>query len=107
MNAEIMYLRLLAINAKKHVLLERVFSFENSQVPLGMFAEDGTMLAATKSQSMHKLEDVMPGEKISSMHDVDATVVDGHPVIQMLIPPKILERSASSRILLTDLCNIS
>ena len=38
MNADLMYFRLLAINAKKNVPLKRVMSFENAPVPLSMFS---------------------------------------------------------------------
>ena len=48
---EMMYLRLLAINAKKNVPLERVLSFENSAVPLSLFADDGSLLSGKKKSS--------------------------------------------------------
>lgn len=71
MNAEIMYLRLLAINAKKQVPLERVSSLENSPVPLSMFARMGQCWLL-----MPQLLMVMQLYKCSSL-------------------PTILERSAS------------
>ena len=36
---------------------------------------------------MHKLEDLLPGDKISKINVCDAVVFDGHAVIQMLAPP--------------------
>ena len=81
-NGEIMYLRLLAMNATKKVPLKRVMEFENSPVPLSMFAEDGTMLSCTKSDFMHRLESL--ADKITSISNCDAIVYDGHASIQML-----------------------
>ena len=43
-NVEVMYLRLLAMNAFKKSL-ERVLSFENAPVPLSMFSDDGSMIS--------------------------------------------------------------
>jgi hypothetical protein len=83
-NGEVMYLRLLAVNAKKKVPLKRVLSFENAPVPLSLFAEDGTMLACAKSDFMHKLEELVPGDKITTIQRCDALLFDGHASIQML-----------------------
>ena len=89
MNAEVMYLRLLAINATKKVPLLRVLSFENSPVPLSMFKEDGTMITSKKSEFMHRLEALVPNKITTISEIVDATVYDGHAVIQLLQTLKI------------------
>ena len=52
-----MYLRLLAINAYKHVPLQRVMPFENTTVPLSLFTDAGEMVSPMKSDFMHKLEE--------------------------------------------------
>lgn len=59
MNAQVMYLRLLAINAMKKVPIERVLSYENSPIPLSLFTEDGSMIIPNKSQFMHKLSPLL------------------------------------------------
>ena len=83
-NGEIMYLRLLAINATKMVPLQRVMAFENAPVPQSIFLEDGSMVSCVKSDFMHKLEGLMPNDKITSIDSCDAIVYDGHASIQML-----------------------
>lgn len=83
-NAEIMYLRLLAVNSKKKVSLKRTMSFENAPVPLSMFKEDGTMMSCVKSQFMHKLEETVPGAKITAIESCDVVIFDPHAIIQML-----------------------
>lgn len=40
MNGEVMYLRLMAVNAKKKVPLQRVMSYNNYPVPLSLFLDD-------------------------------------------------------------------
>lgn len=88
MAGEIMYLRLLAINAVKRVPLQRVLAFENAPVPLSLFNEDGTMSACTKSDFMHKLEEIVTDEIKRKLEvPVDAVIFDGHAVIQALPPP--------------------
>ena len=67
--------------------MRRVLSFENAVVPLRLFAGDGTPLSCVKSQFMTKLEDLIPGEKITSVNETDAIISDGHAVIQMLGTP--------------------
>ena len=44
MNAEVVYLRLLAINAMKKVPIEHVNFYENSPMPLRLFTEDGNQV---------------------------------------------------------------
>ena len=56
---EMMYLRLLAVNAHKKVPLDRVMSSENLPTPPSLFYETGTMLYGTKSDFLHKLEDLV------------------------------------------------
>lgn len=87
MNGEVMYLRLLAVNALKKVPLKRVMSFENAPVPLSMFTDTGSMVSCAKSQFMHKLEEMIPGDKITAIASCDAMVFDGHAIIQTLLPP--------------------
>lgn len=59
-------------------------SFENAHVPLGMFLEDGTMFYGTKCEFMHKLEDLIPGDSITYLPNVDIIIWDGHAVIQLM-----------------------
>ena len=75
------------MNATKQVPLQRVLSFENAAVPLSLFADDGTPLSCVKSQFMQKLEELVPGEKITSVQIVDAVIFDGHAIVQMLPGP--------------------
>ena len=88
MNAEVMYLRLLAINATKKVPLVRVLSFKNSPVRLSMFKEDGTMIISKKSEFMHRLETLVPNKITKISEIVDATVYDGPTVIKLLQIPR-------------------
>ena len=53
MNAEVMYLRLQAINALKKVPINRVLSYVNSPISLSLFTENGSMITTNKSQLMH------------------------------------------------------
>ena len=88
MNAEVRYLRLLAINATKKIPLLRVLSFENFPVQLSKFKEDGTMITSKKSKFMHRLK-ALVANKITTLSEiVDATVYDGHVVIQLLQTPQ-------------------
>ena len=83
-----MYLRLLAVNAIKRVPLQRVMAFENTPVPLSIFNDDGTMVTCKKSDTMHMLEELVPGDKITSLDKhVDAVIYDGHAIIQSLPAP--------------------
>jgi hypothetical protein len=87
MDGEVMYLRLMAVNAKKKVCLERVMSFENAPVPLSLFREDQTMIPAdNKADFMHKLEDLVPGPKKTLLEGADSLIFDGHAVIRALQP---------------------
>ena len=83
MNAQVMYLRLLAINAMKKVPIVPVLSYENSPIPLSLFTEDGSMIIPNKLQFMHKLESIT-GEKITNVNGVDTIIFDAHAIIQML-----------------------
>ena len=85
MSGESMYIRLVAINAHKNIPIQQVFSYENAAIPLSMFSEDGQMISTTKSNFMHKLESVSPG-KITTVQNIDAILLDGHAVIQVLKP---------------------
>ena len=77
MDGEVMFMRLLAVNCRKKVPLHRVLSFENSPVPLSLFAEDGVMVSCTKSDFMHKLEDLVPGTNVNQIEGCDAVIFDG------------------------------
>ena len=85
-NGEVMYLRLLAVNAFKKVPLERVLSFENAPVPLSIYHEDGSMISCVKSDFMHKLETLHEG-KITSVQSPDCIIFDAMAIIQMLPTP--------------------
>lgn len=87
LDREVTYLRLMAINAKKKLPLDRVMSFENSTVPLRLFNEDGSMrLPNSKSDFMTKLEQLnqQPLPPLESQQ-ADCLIVDGHFVIQLLL----------------------
>ena len=87
-DGEQMYQRLLVTNARKKVPLQRVMTFENSPVPLSMFHDDGTMISTDKSQFLHKLEELIPGERLTQIDECDAVIIDGNAVIHMLhVPP--------------------
>lgn len=89
LDAEMMYMRLLAINSKKKVPHERVMSYENSSVPLSIFKTDGTMNGSeSKSDFLHKLEGLLPGPKQSSLRgNFDAIIIDGNALIKILPAP--------------------
>ena len=91
LNGEVMYLRLLAVNALKKVPLHRVLSFENSPEPLSIFADDGSSLTCVKSQFMQKLEMLLPGDKVISVSGSDTIIFDGHAITQKLHGPSATE----------------
>lgn len=86
---EAMYLRLLAINANKKVPTDRVMSFENCPVPLSLFKEDGSIIAADrKSDFLHRLEALLPAQRITAFKTSGAAIIfDGHAVVQALPAP--------------------
>ena len=87
MNAEASYLQLLASNAKK-VSAERVMSFEKSSVPLSIFQDDATMMPVTnKCTFLEKLKGHIPDRRITTVHHVNAIILDGHAVIKALLAP--------------------
>ena len=86
MEGEIMYLRLLAVNSKKQVPLERVLAFENTPTPLSMFDNTGTMLSGVKSDFMAKAEGLINDDKIRRVQS-EPVVYDGHALIQMIQGP--------------------
>ena len=53
-----------------------------------MFKEDGTMITSKKSEFMHRLETLVPNKITTISEIVDATVYDGHTVIQLLQTPQ-------------------
>ena len=77
-----MYLRLLALNSIKKVPLQRVLSYENAPIPPSLFNENGIMTSCAKSDIMHKLEELVSGERIIHVDGCDALIFDGHAVIQ-------------------------
>jgi hypothetical protein len=88
-----MYMRLLAVNAHKRIPIQRVMSYENSIVPLSMFADDGSLLLPkSKSDFMHKLEELLP-ENIRDLDSADCVIFDGHAIIQMLPFPASTENA--------------
>ena len=63
----LMYMCIMAMDAKKKVPVQRVMSFENAAVPLSMFSDDGSMLLPkAKSDFMHKLESLIDN-KVTSL----------------------------------------
>ncbi|WAR13564.1 hypothetical protein MAR_027744, partial [Mya arenaria] len=84
-NSEVMFQRLLAVNAYKKVSTERVFAFENTPVPTSLFSEDGTMLKCKKSDFMTMLEGLLP-DKITHIHKADTLIFDGMALVQSLSP---------------------
>lgn len=87
LKGEVMYLRLMAVNARKKMPIGRVMSFENAPVPLSLFSDDGAMVSCKKSDFMHKLEELLP-EKITEIPPADAVLFDGHAIIQALQAPE-------------------
>jgi hypothetical protein len=92
-DGEMMYLRLLAVNAQKRVPIQRVMSFENSPVPLSMFTEEGLIATCNKSDYMHKLEELVPGDGIAAVDLCDTIIFDGHAIIQALSTPNIIVKA--------------
>ena len=55
---------------------------------MSIFNENGTMVATTKSNTVHKLEELIPEGKITSLNKhVDAIIFYSYAVIQSLPPP--------------------
>ncbi len=79
-----MDLRLLAINATKKVPLVHFMAYENSPTPLSIFTQEGKTVTCVKSDFIHKLDGLIPGDKIISIPSCDAIIYDGHASIQML-----------------------
>ena len=84
---EVMYLRLLALNSIKKAPLQRVLSYENAPIPPSLFNESGIITSCVTSDFMHKLEELVSGERIIQVDGCDALIFDGHAVIQSLSPP--------------------
>ena len=82
-NGVIMHLRLLAVNAFKKVLLERVVSFVS--VPLSIFNEDGSMISFVKSDFMHKVGTLHKG-KIDSIQSPDCIIFDAMVILNTNAP---------------------
>ena len=71
-------------------------SFENSPVPLSIFAEDGIMLSGKKSDFMHKLEELV-SEEIAAVDTANCIIYDGHGIIWTLPAPNEVGEKASYR----------
>ena len=84
---EVMYLRLLAINNKKQVPLERVMAFENASVPLSMFTDEGLMISGKKSVFLEKLESLIEAEPIHVISNADAIVFDANASVHAFSLP--------------------
>ena len=93
MDGEVMFPRLLAVNCKIKVPLTRVFSFENSPVPMSLFTER-LMRSCAKSDFMHKLKDLIPRNEGDTARNEssDANIFDGHAKIQILAPSSMIPR---------------
>ncbi len=73
--------------------MQRVMAFENSTVPMSIFAEDGSMLLPrAKSDFLQKIESLIPG-KVYSITSVDCTVYDGYAIVQQLPFPAQTEEA--------------
>ena len=81
-NGEVIYLRLLAVNAFKKVL-ERVVSF----VPVlpSIFNEDGSMISCVKYDFMHKLG-ILHEDKIGSIQSLDCIIFDAMAILNTNAP---------------------
>ncbi len=64
-------------------------AFENSNVPLGIFNDDGSMcLPNNKSDFMKKIEDLFPKQEGTFIPEGDCMIYDGHFIVQCLpFPP--------------------
>ncbi len=85
-DSEMMYLRLMAVNARKKVPLERVMSHENTAVPLSICKDDGTKMTCEKSHFMSKLESILP-ETIANISSANCIIYDASVTIRALKPP--------------------
>lgn len=92
-DGEIMYLRLMAVNSRKKVPLSRVMSFENAPVPLSLFTEEGIMVSCKKSDYMHKLEELIPGGRLTTVEACDVIIFDGHAIIHLLPAHTLLTKA--------------
>lgn len=83
-----MYFRLLVVNAIKKVPLQRVLAIEYFPVPMSIFNDDDITVACKKSDTVHQLVELIPGDNLTSLNKpVDAVIYDGHAVIQSLPAP--------------------
>jgi len=64
-------------------------------VPPSIFTEQGLLVSCVKSDIMHKLEELVTGEKIVNITVCGAVIFDGHAVIQKLTPPSKKWRNVS------------
>lgn len=93
---ELMYMRLMTVNATKQVPPLRVFSFENSTVPMSLFDENGCMNTSDKAAYGHKLEELVHEETLyNGSTRCDAIVIDAGPVLRSRIPPTTLDREVT------------
>ena len=84
MSGEMMWL--LAINYLKQVPLLRVISFENSSLPTSMFSDDGIIIQCKKPDWMHKLEECLDHDKVTSINYCDTFIVDASAEYYSIFP---------------------
>ena len=56
----------------------------NSPVLLSMFTDEGLISSCNKSDYLHKLEELVPGDGITAVDMCDVIIFDGHAIIQAL-----------------------
>lgn len=83
-----MYVRLLSIHSFLKVPIERVFAFENIPVSLGLFAENGSMLATKKSDFMEKLEAIFGSDPCieNEFRNFECFIFDAMSGVKILQP---------------------
>lgn len=62
-------------------------------MPLILFTENGNTMTCAKSEFMHKLEEMIPGEKRMSTQRCDVVIFDGLASIQMLGVQNTVEKA--------------
>ncbi len=107
---EVMYLRLMVFSASKEVAIQRVMSFENSQVPLSLFKDDGTFVRSKKSAFLHKLNKLLPGPSPMGINSLDCLINYGNAFIQYLPPvhiDRITFRNMADKLLQVVMSNVN
>ncbi len=85
-DGEEMYFRIMTVNTNKKMPVHRIHSFELSPVPLSLslFDDDGSMMATTKSDFLHKIEELVKDDIFTTAPSADCMVRDGHVSVQEL-----------------------